>query len=118
MAQYYPHARLDLLSMLSRHGLVSSLAPFTSLTVNRNVSTLPHMDRGDRGNCCVMPVGDFRGGASLFPSLNLSVESTSGQMLVFDSASLVHGNAVVDEGTRYSWVFHADSHLWKRISSW
>lgn len=117
MIHYYPHAHRDLLSMLSHHGLVSSLAPFTSLTINRNVSTLPHMDDGDRGNCCVMPVGDFKGGASLFPSLSLQVESTSGQMLVFDSASLVHANAVVEEGIRYSWVFHADSGLWNRIPS-
>jgi hypothetical protein len=95
-------------------GEVSPVAPFLSLVVNLNVSTMGHRDRFDKDICLVLPLGDFTGGALVMFEQRLVLELRSGDFSIFRSAETTHFNLRY-EGRRASFVCHSDKSFdkWK-----
>jgi hypothetical protein len=94
-------------------GEVSPVAPFLSLVVNLNASTVGHRDRFDKDICLVLPLGDFTGGALVMFEQRLVLELRSGDFAVFRSAETTHFNLRY-EGRRASFVCHTD----KSFDNW
>jgi len=85
--------------------------PFTTVTVNRSWRTAAHRDEGDlRAGFGVMVVlGEFEGGALIFPKFRTAFDVRPGGLLLADVHEL-HGNAPLDippGHQRLSLVFYA-----------
>ena len=95
-------------------GEVSPVAPFLSLVVNLNVSTVAHRDRFDKDVCLVLPLGNFTHGSLVMFEQRLVLELRSGDFCIFRSAETTHFNLRY-EGRRASFVCHTDKSFdkWK-----
>ena len=79
--------------------------PFRSITINKNLPCLPHIDKYNKGNSVILTLGKFAGG-------KLGILQTEGpksydvweRPLMFDGSKLVHWTEPF-EGTRYSVIF-------------
>jgi len=93
---------------------VSPVAPFLSLVVNLNVSTVAHRDRFDKDVCLVLPLGDFTQGSLVMFEQRLVLELCSGDFSIFRSGETTHFNLRY-EGRRASFVCHTDKSFdkWK-----
>src|SRR5947207_7291894 len=72
-----------------------------------------HWDENDDPNsfCCLVALGDFEGGEVCFPQLKIFVSLKPGQVLLFPSRWLLHGNFPVIKGIRHSIVYYIHSML-------
>ncbi|KAF0480806.1 calnexin independence factor cif1 [Gigaspora margarita] len=77
---------------------------FSLLNINYNATTSFHIDANDNGLCVVVPVGNWTSGDLIFPCLNLKIKLVKGQVIMFRSDLLIHGNAPA-QGIRFSMVF-------------
>ncbi len=62
---------------------------------------------------CVVPLGQFKGGDLLLPSIGMRIETSPGDLLFFNSSALMHANAPVTEGYRYSMVFFSHQEFYE-----
>jgi hypothetical protein len=92
----------------------SPVAPFLSLVVNINVSTLAHRDAKDKLLCLVLAVGNFTGGGLVLYEQGLVLELRNSDFAAFKSHETTHFNLEY-EGERGSLVLHTDRELekWK-----
>jgi hypothetical protein len=69
---------------------------FTTMTVNRNVRTTAHRDKGDYrpGLGMIAAMGDWEGGELIFPRYRTAVDLRPGGLLLADVHEL-HGNAPI-----------------------
>jgi hypothetical protein len=82
-----------------------------AVTINQNVCCHPHRDKGNQGESLILFLGDFEGGA-------LHVEDgrvfeKRGVWHRFDGGRLLHWNAPITAGTKYSVVAYADTPAFK-----
>jgi predicted 2-oxoglutarate/Fe(II)-dependent dioxygenase YbiX len=74
------------------------------LAINYNAKTPFHIDLNDNGLCTVVPVGDWEGGNLIIPHLGIKIKLVKGQVVMFRSNLLIHGNDNA-KGIRFSIVF-------------
>ena len=70
------------------------------IAINYNSISDFHWDEHDEPNslCCLVALGDFKGGELIFPQLQIIVPLRPGQVVVFPSRLLLHGNLKVTGG--------------------
>jgi hypothetical protein len=71
----------------------------------------PHRDKGNQGKSLVLFLGTFEGGA-----LHLEdgrIFEKTGVFHEFDGSKLLHWNAPITGGTKYSVVYYADTPAFK-----
>lgn len=92
----------------------SPVAPFLSLVININVSTLAHWDAKDKLLCLVLAVSDFTGGGLILYEQGLVLELRNGDFATFMSHETTHFNLEY-EGESGSLVLHTDKEFekWK-----
>lgn len=78
---------------------------FTFLIINWTTAPKIHKDVNDwhNGFCCIFPFGEYDGGQLHFPSLNMKFNLRPGDVIVFQSHLLWHGNMTYN-GNRHSCV--------------
>ena len=83
------------------------------IAINYNSISDYHWDENDDPNsfCCLVALGDFEGGEVCFPQLKIFVSLKPGQVLLFPSRWLLHGNFPVIKGIRHSIVYYIHSML-------
>jgi len=86
---------------------------FPMIAINYNSISDYHWDENDDPNsfCCLVALGDFEGGEVCFPQLKIFVSLKPGQVLLFPSRWLLHGNFPVIKGIRHSIVYYIHSML-------
>ena len=89
------------------------LAPWSSLVINFNVATLAHRDPKDEHICCVLVIGDCKGGDLCLYEPGLVIPLQSGDFVAFKSGDITHFNLHF-QGERVSFVFHTD----REMKSW
>jgi hypothetical protein len=84
---------------------------FPMIAINYNTISDYHWDKHDDPNslCCLVVLGDFEGGELCFPQLKIIIPLRPGQILLFPSRLLLHGNFVVTKGIRHSVVYFVHS---------
>ena len=82
------------------------LAPvFSTVTINRSVPFLPHLDARNKGGlACLMAFGGFSGGDLCLPRLRVAFRLRPGDLLVADNNNEYHGNVGAIWGDRISVV--------------
>ncbi|KAG1845832.1 hypothetical protein F4604DRAFT_1688598 [Suillus subluteus] len=90
----------------------SPVAPFLSLVLNVDVSTLAHRDDKDLKLCLVLPIGEFAAGGLVLAEQGLVIEAMNGDLLAFCSSGTTHFNLKY-LGESVSLVFHADREFLK-----
>lgn len=85
----------------------SPVAPFASLVLNINVTTLAHLDGKDFVLCLVLPIGEFVGGGLVLGEQGLVIEARNGDFVAFSSNKTTHFNLRY-QGERASMVLHTD----------
>jgi hypothetical protein len=88
------------------------VAPFLSLVLNVNVSTLSHVDGKDFVLCLILVIGEFVGGGLVLGEQGLVVEARNGDFLAFCSGNTTHFNLKY-QGERASLVLHTDKEFLK-----
>ena len=83
------------------------------LAINFNSRTPFHIDLNDNGLCTVVPVGNWIGGNLIIPHLGISIELVKGQVIMFRSNLLIHGNDSFTKGVRFSMVFFSHENTFK-----
>jgi ectoine hydroxylase-related dioxygenase (phytanoyl-CoA dioxygenase family) len=85
---------------------------FHHFVLNWDVECDFHKDKSDVawGFCVVIPFGEFTGGELIFPEIFQSVHLQAGDIMVFPSALLTHGNGAVTSGKRHSLVLNCCAH--------
>ena len=63
---------------------------FTYAAVNVTSTSKEHWDNKDYKWCCIIPLGDFEGGAIRFPELKVDIHVKQGDLLIFKSRKLLH----------------------------
>ncbi len=86
---------------------------FPMIAINYNTISDYHWDEHDdlNGFCCLVALGDFEGGEICFPQLKIIIPLRPGQVLLFPSRLLLHGNLVVTKGIRHSIVYFVHSNF-------
>jgi hypothetical protein len=81
---------------------------FHEFVLNWDIECNFHTDKSDAGwgFCVVIPFGEFTGGELIFPGLGQSAHLIAGDIMVFPSALLEHGNGKVKTGFRHSLVLN------------
>ena len=82
------------------------------LAINYNCATEFHIDLNDNGLCTVVPVGDWEGGNLIIPHLEIKIKLVKGQVVMFRSNLLIHGNDNA-KGIRFSMVFFSHKNTFK-----
>ena len=79
----------------------------TLWAINFNTISDYHWDENDEPNslCCLVALGDFKGGELCFPQLQIIVSLRPGYVVAFSSRLLLHGNFPVTKGIRHSIVY-------------
>jgi len=106
----FPH----LAEYMSSFGHKKFFGSFSTLALNMGVVTDPHRDCNDlrHGLCCIMPFGSFKGGELFFQEMDMSFQVQSGDLILFRSSEMLHGNFDIEEGgERNSLVFFFDNNL-------
>ena len=89
---------------------------FPTIAINFNVTSNYHWDDKDdpNGLCVLVALGDFEGGELCFPQLQIVVKLKPGQVVIFPSYLLLHGNLPITKGIRFSIVYfvHKDFFLY------
>lgn len=84
--------------------------PFTTVQVNYNYRTKPHIDRNNVGESLIVGLGDYKGGDLVVDGTKYDIKN---HPLIFNGAELLHGTAPFT-GERYSLVFFKTADLeWK-----
>ena len=80
--------------------------------INFNTISGYHIDRDDDkyGFCWLVPLGEWEGGDLIFPQINVRIKLKPGNILLFRSNLLVHGNLPC-LGVRHSLVFFTHNNL-------
>ena len=65
---------------------------FTLLIISMTCGGVFHKDSKDFGYCVVFPLGEFEGGELCFPTLGTVAKLRKGDIAVFESNSILHGN--------------------------
>lgn len=76
---------------------------FSLLILNLTCGCTLHKDFRDYGYCVLVPFGDFDGGELVFPKYQIAVKLDPGDVAIFRSSVLEHGNLPYT-GTRRSCV--------------
>lgn len=86
---------------------------FPTIAINFNVISKYHWDDNDdpNGLCVLVALGDFEGGELCFPQLQIVVKLKPGQVVIFPSCLLLHGNLPITKGIRFSVVYFVHKHL-------
>ena len=82
------------------------------MAINYNAKTPFHIDLNDNGLCTVVPVGDWKDGDLIIPHLGIKIKVVKGQVVMFRSNLLIHGNANA-KGIRFSMVFFSHKNTFK-----
>lgn len=84
-----------------------SFGIFPMIAINYNSISDFHWDNHDEPNCfcCLVALGDFDGGELIFPQLKIIIPLRPGQIVVFSSRLLLHGNLPITRGIRHSIVY-------------
>ncbi|KAF0478127.1 calnexin independence factor cif1 [Gigaspora margarita] len=84
---------------------------FPMIAINYNTISDYHWDKNNEPNslCCLVALGDFKGGELCFPQLKIIVPLRPEQVIVFSSRLLLHGNFSVTRGIRHSVVYFVHS---------
>jgi predicted 2-oxoglutarate/Fe(II)-dependent dioxygenase YbiX len=85
---------------------------FAMLAINYNSISPFHIDINDNGMCTIVPVGNWEGGELIIPHLEIMLKLIKGQVLMFRSSLLIHGNALA-KGVRFSMVFFSYNNTFK-----
>jgi hypothetical protein len=85
------------------------------LAINYNCATEFHIDLNDNGLCTVVPVGEWEGGYLIFPHLGLRIKLIKGQVVMFRSNLLIHGNSPA-QGVHFSMVFFSHKNTYKILN--
>jgi hypothetical protein len=84
--------------------------PYTTVQVNYNYKTKPHIDRNNVGESLIVGLGDYVGGDLIVDKKRYDIRN---HPLIFNGAELLHGTAPY-KGDRYSLVFFKTADLgWK-----
>jgi hypothetical protein len=88
---------------------------FPMIAINFNTISGYHWDESDDPNslCFLIALGEFEGGELYFPQLNIIIKLKPGQIVVFPSHLLLHGNFIVTKGIRYSIVYFVHAGFFK-----
>lgn len=80
---------------------------FPMIIINYNTISDYHWDEHDEPNslCCLVAFREFEGGELCFPQLQIVVLLWPGQVVVFSSCLLLHGNFPLTKGIRHSIVY-------------
>jgi hypothetical protein len=84
--------------------------PFESITINKNLCCLPHLDKNNVGDSIIVSLGNFRGGeigVAVQPKAAAGLPmkfQINRRPLLFNGSKLVHWTEPF-EGERYSIVF-------------
>ena len=94
-----------------------SFGIFPMIAINYNSISDFHWDEHDEPNslCCLVALGDFKGGELIFPQLQIIVPLRPGQVVVFPSRLLLHGNLKVTRGIRHSIVYFIHSTFFRNL---
>ena len=89
---------------------------FSLLIVNLTMGTKFHTDNKDyrNGFCVVFPFGEYEGGELHFPEYNLTICLRPGDVILFQSHQLQHGNLELKSGKRRSCVLVCHNDLMNR----
>ena len=82
------------------------------VAINYNCATEFHIDLNDNGLCTVVPTGEWEGRYLIFPYLGLRLKLVKGQIVMFRSNLLIHGNSPA-QGVRFSMVFFSYKNTFK-----
>jgi hypothetical protein len=85
----------------------TAVHPFSGFVININVMTDAHRDFGDQDGCMVLVIGDHEGGDLCFLEPKLTLETSHGDVVCFESQNYTHFNLHYT-GTRASVVVHSD----------
>ncbi|SRR5258706_5699529 len=85
---------------------------FTTVTVNKKLSTTYHRDEGDLegGFGVLFTLGRFKGGQLVMPAFRCAIDYQPGSMLLMDVHE-THGNLDNIEGDRITCVLYAREHI-------
>ncbi|PKC53703.1 hypothetical protein RhiirA1_478734 [Rhizophagus irregularis] len=94
-----------------------SFGIFPMISINYNIISKYHLDKNDHENSLAFLVvlGDFEGGEICFSEIKLVVKIRPGQVLVFSSRFLKHGNLKVTKGIRHSIVYYVHQDFFKEL---
>jgi hypothetical protein len=92
-----------------------SFGIFPIITINYNIISNYHWDINDEKNCfcALVALGNYEGGELCFPQLKLYISLKPGQIIIFRSSLLLHGNFKLTKGIRHSIVYYVHSDLLK-----
>jgi hypothetical protein len=77
---------------------------FSTLTVNRNVKFVSHVDDGNESLACLATFGEFTGYYLCLPRLRVAFDILPGDLLIADTNHEQHGSVGDRTGTRISVV--------------
>jgi hypothetical protein len=77
---------------------------FSTLTVNRNVPFVSHVDGGNESLACLATFGEFSGSYLCLPRLRIAFDIQPGDLLIADTNHEQHGSISPRTGTRISVV--------------
>jgi len=85
---------------------------FSTIYLAKNFRTAYHFDGGNLKGVmtALMPMGDFKGGELVFPRWRYAIGFRPGDLLLFNSAEILHGNLPF-EGDRLSAAFYCESRI-------
>jgi len=75
--------------------------PVKNFMLNKNYQTQPHIDKQNKGACCIYAFGNYKGGDLVIEG---KVVPTHHQVAVFEGHRQEHYNLPITEGIRYSVV--------------
>ena len=77
---------------------------FTSVYVNKNVTSPPHKDTGNVGNSLIVSLGQYTGSNLIIENIKYNAKYTP---IIFDGGTLEHWNTDDLNGTKYSLIFYS-----------
>jgi hypothetical protein len=76
---------------------------FTSVYINKNVTSPPHKDTGNVGDSLIISLGQYIGSNLIIENIKYDARYTP---IIFDGAKLEHWNTDDLIGTKYSLIFY------------
>ena len=93
-----PHGHPD----IPRLSMVDPI--FSTITVNKNVPFVSHVDGGNESLACLATFGEFTGYYLCLPRLRVAFDILPGDLLIADTNHEQHGSVGERTGTRISVV--------------
>lgn len=92
---------LELYGLLCEYGKSLTTIPFKSICINKNTIAEPHTDRNNKGESCIVGLGNYTGGELVYGDQTVSIHKTP---IHFDGSKILH-YSLPFEGTRYSIIY-------------